>query len=1166
MKSKTFFTRIIFSFLFVCAPFFMQAQYGNESWVRFDSVPDPGGEGVLSKGVSDDHGGAYEIVTVNGDMFVVHYDDSLNVIWQTGFDANSLQYDFLSDIVMGTNDLIYVTGSAFSHATDNDVFLACLDTTGNVLWESSWSGAANLRDHAYAMALLPNGNIAVAGRTEIVMNKFDNLLEVWSSTGTLISYQQITSNYTWNFFNIFYDVLVTPQGNIVVCGTNLDPVSDYDGLISCYDISGSMLLWSRRYNFANGYNDGFNRMAMDDSSIYVCGSARSSSKILLQRYSFGGTLQWTVDTISGKIATDLTIDHAGNICVAVNNLNMGVVKVTPSASLLWQYNFIPPAPNGTDGTYSIAVDTADAIYVSGYTEVTSLSTDQTVFKLTPAGVLDWVNIRGGTGYNDDRLNHVFTDGATVYSSGTLWTNTGGKPFIAKYDLDGNLQDSTFFIHGEGGMSHLTYMTTDSTGNTFITSTGGTGIYLSKSDPDGNLLWKKIFLDSITCSPNALVTDIYGNIYITGTTNRPSTGYDVLTLKYDPLGNLQWMSVFASPGNGADRGETICVDTLGNVYVGATAADSANFQNISTIRYNSNGGLAWAQPYHGTFAGVVDVGRMTMDGPNVIYVPMTIWNTGTGYDMEFVKFDSSGTILWNYSWSGPSSDHGLFASVFGDHSVAFIGSSSAMMAFRLDASGAVIWSGPIPTTSTHTVTSINDAFAWNDKLYLCGGGFLASAPTITRFYTCVMDSSGVIAWDTLIFPRSLANSIDLDHASGVIGVTGYAFNYPEDIGSVFFDPSGAILDTAYFGDHGIDKGRTIKSVEGGFVVNGTVFYSPLSLYDRSISVTIKYCQGPVIQSSADTIICPGDTVQLNSTPGFISYQWNPSNSLTNDSIPNPVAWPIASTDYTVTAVNIYGCASSASHHVSVRPIPQISFSPSPASLCNGDTLQVQVLGVTNCLWQPGTDLASTTALINNAWPSATQTYQITGSDPWGCSSVDWLTISVMIPPNVFFSTSLPDSFCYNSPAILLTNGMPAGGIYSGSGISGSQFTPLNAGLGSVAVFYTYTDSATGCYAIAVDSVFVDTCNFLGVEDHDIAGSWNYFPNPASDLITIVPPEDASSPVLIQLFDATGRVIAEQHFLHTNSVYALSLNGIDSGIYYLLISPDGQRIMRKVIIQK
>ena len=102
----------------------------------------------------------------------------------------------------------------------------------------------------------------------------------------------------------------------------------------------------------------------------------------------------------------------------------------------------------------------------------------------------------------------------------------------------------------------------------------------------------------------------------------------------------------------------------------------------------------------------------------------------------------------------------------------------------------------------------------------------------------------------------------------------------------------------------------------FVVNGpdTVTVSltdggGCALIRKTAIVVSKPDAGP-----AETTyqILKGERVQLSvATPGIVSYSWQPSDGLDHTDIPNPMASPETSTEYTVTLSDSLGCVSTAS---------------------------------------------------------------------------------------------------------------------------------------------------------------------------------------------------------------------------------------------------------------
>ncbi len=77
-------------------------------------------------------------------------------------------------------------------------------------------------------------------------------------------------------------------------------------------------------------------------------------------------------------------------------------------------------------------------------------------------------------------------------------------------------------------------------------------------------------------------------------------------------------------------------------------------------------------------------------------------------------------------------------------------------------------------------------------------------------------------------------------------------------------------------------------------------------DTTISTCMIAC--PSVDAGADATICQGDATQLQAVashgPG--SFSWNPATALNNANIANPLANPIATTDYTVSLDDGLGC--------------------------------------------------------------------------------------------------------------------------------------------------------------------------------------------------------------------------------------------------------------------
>jgi hypothetical protein len=129
------------------------------------------------------------------------------------------------------------------------------------------------------------------------------------------------------------------------------------------------------------------------------------------------------------------------------------------------------------------------------------------------------------------------------------------------------------------------------------------------------------------------------------------------------------------------------------------------------------------------------------------------------------------------------------------------------------------------------------------------------------------------------------------------------------------------------------------------------------------------------------------------------------------------------------------------------------------ICEGSSQQVSLPGASSYAWSPNTGISSTTVSNPVLSPTVTTTYTVSMTD--ACNNVQTDTIRVTVNPLPNVSLNLPFvQQCLGGASVTLSGGTPAGGTYSGPGVSAGQFNPTTAGQGAHQIDYTYTD-ANGC---------------------------------------------------------------------------------------------------------
>ncbi|MDP4844711.1 MAG: hypothetical protein NWR83_09615, partial [Salibacteraceae bacterium] len=97
------------------------------------------------------------------------------------------------------------------------------------------------------------------------------------------------------------------------------------------------------------------------------------------------------------------------------------------------------------------------------------------------------------------------------------------------------------------------------------------------------------------------------------------------------------------------------------------------------------------------------------------------------------------------------------------------------------------------------------------------------------------------------------------------------------------------------------------------------------------------------------------------------------------------------------------------------------------------------------------------------------------DSLGCLDTSSV-VSVIVGTTPIVTQSALGTYCENAAPFALTGGLPAGGIYSGTGVSGGVFSPSVAGPGTHPITYTYTNS-DGCSASASQTISVTASPFV-----------------------------------------------------------------------------------------
>ena len=288
--------------------------------------------------------------------------------------------------------------------------------------------------------------------------------------------------------------------------------------------------------------------------------------------------------------------------------------------------------------------------------------------------------------------------------------------------------------------------------------------------------------------------------------------------------------------------------------------------------------------------------------------------------------------------------------------------------------------------------------------------------------------------------------------------------------------------------------------------------------------------PIVNLGNDTSLCGGNII-LDAQNTGSSYLWSDGSSF-------PIIFISNSGTYWVDVTNQQNCTTRDSITVTVSQLPIVDLGQN-ITLCSGDSVVLDA-GNSNgavYIWNDG----STAQTLQVDSPG---TYFVNVNTAIGCGSSDTVSVSIYPypAPNISLNLSV-DSICSNVGIIHLTGESPAGGIFTGTSVTGSNFD-ASVGPGVYQITYTITDSTSGCSNSASQNIYVEAC--LNLENSD-ENDFVVYPNPTNGNF-FIESKALFQNYLIEVYDPQGKRIFMETFYHSVR-RQVDLNGFPNGIYLL-----------------
>lgn len=269
----------------------------------------------------------------------------------------------------------------------------------------------------------------------------------------------------------------------------------------------------------------------------------------------------------------------------------------------------------------------------------------------------------GAGLNDILLFNIDSN------ANILWQKTLGRPEQDWGKSLKPLSDGNFLLIGSGGFNQT-----------------GTDLII-KINSNGDTLWSKGFAGFI----NSCIESVDGGLVFAG----DITNDFGLLFKLSSSGSLLWSKKF-SDGNTCMTLFRDVVETSdgGLLIAGITCANTIGQYDVLVIKTDANGNVQWRKLYGGTQGEAVGKVIINTDGNFVICGSTSSY--GSGNESAFMLcLDGSGNILWNKLY-GNTTDYTTFSKIINSSDGGYIaightwGDIASAFVVKTNISGDTIW--------------------------------------------------------------------------------------------------------------------------------------------------------------------------------------------------------------------------------------------------------------------------------------------------------------------------------------------------------------------------------------------------------------------------------------------------------------------------------------------